>query len=144
MIRFLLDTDHITLHDQGHPLVRQRLLLSPPESIAVSIVTVEETLRGRLAVLARRLEGEALVRAYGKLVENLHFFSSIAIVPFDRDCERRYRDLRSAGVRVGTQDLKIATTGLTHNLIVVTRNRRDFGRVAGLTTEDWSEITSPS
>ena len=144
MIRFLLDTDHVTLHDQGHPLVCQRLASRLPESIAVSAVTVEETLRGRLAVLARRLEGEALVRAYAKLVDDLRFFASVAIVPFDRDCERRYRDLRSAGVRVGTQDLKIAATGLTHNLVVVTRNRRDFGRVAGLATEDWSDTISLS
>ena len=32
---------------------------SPPEEVAVSVVTVEEMLRGRLAILARRSDGEA-------------------------------------------------------------------------------------
>ena len=37
-----------------------------PQSIAVSVVTVEEMIRGRLAVLARRTEGERRVHAYRK------------------------------------------------------------------------------
>jgi tRNA(fMet)-specific endonuclease VapC len=39
---------------------------------------------------------------------------------------------------VGTLDLKIAAMALTNGLTVLTRNRRDFGRVPGMVIEDWS------
>ena len=67
MIRDLLDTDHARLHERGHPPLLTRLAALPPESIAVSVVTVEEAIRGRLAIRARRSIGEALVHAHALL-----------------------------------------------------------------------------
>ena len=89
MIRVLLDTDHVSLHERGHLPLRVRLASFPPEEVAVSVVTVEEMLRGRLAILARRSEGEARVHAYTKLLETVHFFSTIPVVPFDLACEQQ-------------------------------------------------------
>ena len=68
MIRVLFDTDHMSLHERGHLPLRTRLASFPPEEVAVSVVTVEEMLRGRLAILARRAEGEARVHAYTKFL----------------------------------------------------------------------------
>jgi tRNA(fMet)-specific endonuclease VapC len=138
MIRFLLDTDHLTLYEQGHPPLRTRLAAFPPDSVAISAVTVEESLRGRLAVLARRLDGAGRVRAYAKLIEAVRFFAAIPVLAYDSACEAQYDRLRSLGLRVGSRDLKIAATALANTVIVVTRNRRDFGRVPGLLIDDWS------
>jgi tRNA(fMet)-specific endonuclease VapC len=138
MIRYLLDTDHISLHERGHPPLRARFEALSPDLIAVSVVTVEEAMRGRLAVLARQTAGEDRERAYAKLMETVRFFGSIQVILFDAHCEQQFQDLRSQRVRVGAQDLRIAATALAHGLTLVTRNRRDFERVPGLPIEDWS------
>jgi tRNA(fMet)-specific endonuclease VapC len=139
MIRVLLDTDHISLHERGHLLLRARLASFPPEEVAVSVVTVEEMLRGRLAILARRTEGEARVHAYTKLLETVRFFSTIPVVSFDMACEQQFQTLRTLRLRVGSRDLRIAATALVHHVVLVTRNRRDFEQVPGLRLDDWSQ-----
>ena len=69
MVERIFDTDHLSLLERGHPTLQIRLAAVSPDSLAVSVITVEEMLRGRLAVLARRLEGERRVHAYQKLME---------------------------------------------------------------------------
>ena len=138
MIRVILDTDHVSLQERGHLPLRARLASLPPGAIAVSVVTVEEMLRGRFAILARRSEGEARVRAYAKFLETVLFFSSIPVIPFDSACEQQFQVLRTMRLRVGSQDLRIAATALVHNVVLATRNRRDFEQVPGLMLDDWS------
>lgn len=138
MIAHLLDTDHFSLLEQGHPVVTARLEAETPDSVAISVVTVEESLRGRLAVLSRRLDGSKRIHAYTKLIETMSVLGRRPFVPFDQSCENRYQELLSLRLRVGTSDLKIAAIALANNLILVTRNRRDFERVPALRIEDWS------
>lgn len=138
MIRYLLDTDHVSLHERGHAPLRAQFEAIAPALIAVSVVTVEEALRGRLAVLAHHSTGQSRERAYAKLMETVRFFGSIQVVLFDAHCEQQFKALRARRVRIGSQDLRIAATALAHSYILVTRNRRDFERMPGLTIEDWS------
>ena len=138
MSRFLLDTDHVTLHEQGDRRLRDHLARLEPRDLAVSVITVEEMVRGRLAVLRRRIDGEARIRAYAKFMETISFFGSIHVLPFDSECERTYQDLRDRRLRIGTQDLRIAATALANDAVVVTRNRRDFALVPALKLEDWT------
>lgn len=50
----------------------------------------------------------------------------------------RFDQLTRAKLNVKGNDLRIAAIALEHSATVVTRNRRDFGRVSGLPFEDWS------
>jgi tRNA(fMet)-specific endonuclease VapC len=138
MLRFLLDTDHLTLYQRGHPPLGRRLALQPPDTVGVSVVTVEEALRGRLARVARAADGPARLLHYALLLETVQLFHQFAMVLFNQPVENQFQHLLSLRLRVGTQDLKIAAIALANHLTVLTRNRRDFGRVPGLALDDWS------
>ncbi|MEI7686890.1 MAG: hypothetical protein WCL32_17860 [Planctomycetota bacterium] len=50
----------------------------------------------------------------------------------------RYLQLQSLKLGVGKADLKIAAIVLENGGVVVTKNMRDFGRVPGLDSVDWT------
>jgi tRNA(fMet)-specific endonuclease VapC len=136
--KYLLDTDHVSLHEAGHPPLRQRLASISPTDLGVSIVTAEESLRGRVAILSRKLDGAGRLRGYAKLLETLRFYATITIVPFDQACETAFQGLLASRLRIGNRDLKIAATALASQCTLVTRNQRDFAQVPGLLLDDWS------
>lgn len=136
MLRYHFDTDHLTLYQHGHPLGIRRLGLQPAASVGISVVVVEETLRGRLAHLARSGDGAARIRHYALLEQALVDFTQFPVVSYDQAAEDEFQKLRA--IRVGARDLRIAATAVANRLIVVTRNRCDFARVPGLVIEDWS------
>jgi tRNA(fMet)-specific endonuclease VapC len=138
MPQFLFDTDHLTLYHHQHPALMQRIAAQPADSIGICPINIEETMRGRLAVLARALTGDKHVRAYAHLVASVELFRLFPLVPFDSNSESQFQQLRATRLRVGTLDLKIAAIALTYGLTVLTRNRSDFERVPGLALDDWS------
>ncbi len=138
MLRFLFDTDHVTLFEQGHAVLGRNLANHGSAAVGISIVTVEEALRGRLAHVARARDGMARIARYGYLQGTLQVFQSFAVVPFDQAAENHYQQLLSLRPRPGSRDLKIAAIALAMKLVLLTRNRRDFGHVPGLGLDDWS------
>jgi len=48
-------------------------------------------------------------------------------------------ELERAGQRIGEYDTLIAGQALCRNLVLVTANTGEFGRVKGLVVEDWTE-----
>lgn len=138
MTLYVLDTDHVSLAQRGHRNVVARIAATSPEQLAVSIVTVQEQLQGRLAQVHHAPDTGALVFAYRLLHETFTFYLAISIVGFDEQATAIVDDLRQRKIRIGTLDLRIAATALAAEATLVTRNRRDFKKVPGLTLEDWS------
>ena len=138
MLRYLFDTDHLTLYDHAHPAVWRHFSVQPLGSVGISAVTVEESIRGRLAVLSRHLNSPLQVQAYARLIDSLQLLQEFPIVAFDAPSEREYQQLRSQRLRIGSKDLRIASIALVNGLILVTRNQSDFAQVPGLALEDWS------
>lgn len=51
MSLWILDTDHFSLFQRGHPIVVKRLINTNPEQLAVTIISIEEQIRGRLNII---------------------------------------------------------------------------------------------
>lgn len=135
---FVLDTDHVTLLQRGDRNVVERFAEVPEESVAISIVSYEEQLRGRLSVIRRANTPERLEGAYRRLREMQEFFCAVRILDFDQRAAEIYRDLRHRHGPLGTMDLRIAATVLSAEGTIVTRNTQDFELIAGLRVENWS------
>lgn len=138
MTLWILDTDHVSLFQTGHPLVTQRIQSIDPNTLAVTIVTVEEQMYGRLNRIRQAKSTDALRLGYFNLNRTLTYFQTINILDFNREAADCYQELISQKLRVGTQDLKIAAIARSHTATIVTRNSRDFRKVPGLQIEDWS------
>jgi tRNA(fMet)-specific endonuclease VapC len=138
MTLWILDTDHVSLFQTGHPLVTRRIQSIDPNAIAVTIVTVEEQMYGRLNRIRRAKSADELRLAYFNLNQTLTYFQTINVLDFDSSAADCYQEIISQKIRVGTQDLKIAAITLSHQATVVTRNYRDFSKISELKIEDWS------
>lgn len=60
------------------------------------------------------------------------------MLAFPQPAMVRFEHLRSQRLNIGLMDLRLGAIALENHLIVVTRNVRDFARIPGLQTEDWS------
>ncbi len=100
-------------------------------ALSTSMLAAEELFRG--AWRSRRVEENLMA------VDNL-----LAVAPpldFIREdarvAGRLDATLAARGQRIGPFDTLIAAQALVRQLVLVTHNMREFGRVDGLRTEDW-------
>lgn len=136
--RFVLDTDSATYQQLGRPAIVTRLARVDPRQVAVTVVTVEEQVQGRLAAIQRQRDPAGLPRAYELLRATTAYFCQVPILPFDEAALAIYRELVQRRIRIGTRDLRIAAIVLARQAVLVTSNQRHFAQVAGLTIEDWN------
>ncbi|MFK0733910.1 MAG: type II toxin-antitoxin system VapC family toxin [Gloeotrichia echinulata GP01] len=135
---WILDTDTLTLFQNQQPLIQQRINQVNYEDIAVTVITVEEQMRGWLDAIRQSSEVARLKWGYLGLRQGVEFFNTIRILDFDAKSINCYTELKQQKIRIGTQDLRIASIAIANNAILVTRNQRDFSRVPGLQFEDWT------
>jgi tRNA(fMet)-specific endonuclease VapC len=135
---WVLDTDALTLWLRGQETIAAHVAATPPQQLAVTIITVEEVLGGWYTQIRQARDDQQLARAYQALHEAIEFSRSIRILPFDLPEIRRYRQLRTQHRRIGTNDLRIAAIVLEQQAILVTRNTTDFADISGRQLEDWS------
>ena len=105
-------------------------------------MTVEEQLRGWLALIRRAPTPERLIAAYTSLHRAVVYCARVNILDYSEDAAHYFAALRAQRIRIGRQDLRIAAMTLAVSGILVTRNRVDFRQVPGLLLEDWSEMIS--
>jgi tRNA(fMet)-specific endonuclease VapC len=128
----LLDTNAcIRVLNGSSAAVAARLQATNPADVRLSAVVKAELLYG--------------ARKSGRVEANLRllrrFFDPLVSLPFDDRCADEAGlirlDLERSGRPVGPNDLLIAATARAHDLVLVTHNIREFGRVPGLRLDDW-------
>lgn len=134
------DTDHLTvLRYRTHSLHSKLAsrLQSAEEPVVACVISLEEQMRGWLAEIARRRKIEDQVPAYAELTKLVDFFQEWVTIAFDPSAAKVFADLKRQKIRVGTQDLKIASIALANQALLLSANLIDFQRVPGLQVEDW-------
>ena len=109
-----------------------------PGELALTIISVEEQLRAWFTLCRRAKNRAELAYAYERFSRDVGSLTVFTILSFTEPAIERFENLQRMKLGVKANDLRIAAIALEHSAIVVTRNRIDFGRIPGLTIEDWS------
>lgn len=138
-----LDTDHITVlrypESSRHLRLKSRLQQHWDEGIALTVVTVEEQMRGWLARIHKAKTPDQQVEPYEALTKMVSFLCRWQIEPFDTFAIVEFKKLKQQRVKIGTQDLKIASIALANNALLLSANLKDFEKVPGLRVENWMD-----
>ncbi|MHC5597728.1 MAG: type II toxin-antitoxin system tRNA(fMet)-specific endonuclease VapC [Nostoc sp.] len=131
---YLLDTNACIVY-LNRPVsgVRRRLTTLSLQDVAVCSVVKAELFYGAI-----RSNNRARTLALQEA-----FLNNFVSLPFDDTSARIFgiirAELAANGTPIGPYDLQIAAIAIANNLILVTHNTREFGRVNGLQLEDWEE-----
>ncbi len=128
---FVLDTNSLIYFFKGEGEVSARLLATPPAEVAIPTIVLYELEVG----LAKSSEPARRRAQLDRLLD------LVTVLPFGlaeaRAAARIRAALEIAGTPIGPMDTLIAGVALAHRGTLVTRNTREFGRVAGLEVVDW-------
>jgi tRNA(fMet)-specific endonuclease VapC len=135
-VSYLLDTNVcIALINGSSPLIRRRYTQATARQILphVSSIVAHELWYGVA-------KSERVSQNANRLVAFLS--NAVAVLDYtERDAQAAGEiraKLERRGERIGEYDTLIAGQAFSRNLILVTANTREFGRVKGLTVEDWT------
>jgi tRNA(fMet)-specific endonuclease VapC len=133
---YLIDTN-ICIYIMNHrpPAVIRKFKEFEPGRIGVSSITVSELEYGA-AKSAHPRKNRSRLSA---------FLLPLDILDYDEKAAEAYgtirTDLEKRGQTIGPLDFLIAAQALSRGLVLVTNNDREFGRIKGLTVENWVETT---
>jgi tRNA(fMet)-specific endonuclease VapC len=128
---WMLDTNVLSelIRDPQGP-VATRVCAEPDGAVCTSIIVACELRFGAL-----RKGSPVLIERVDLLLDRLD------VLPFDIDADRHYAEIRAtlerSGTPIGSHDLFIAAHARSLGLTLVTRNEREFARVAGLRVVAW-------
>ena len=139
MIAF--DSDIFSEYLFGNVAIVERIEAIPKIDQALPIVVIEEALRGRLNTIRQAGSGKARVelpQAFELFEKTLEALVEFTVLSYTDAAHAEFLRLKSMKIRVGSQDLKIASIAVAHDAKLISRNRRDFELVPGLKLELWN------
>ena len=123
---YLVDTDYVADWLKGRQVAVALLSDLADQGLAISIITFGEIYEG----IIFGQNPAALADVFRR------FLRGVDVLPLNRSTMRRFAavrgQLRAEGKIIGDPDILIAATALQRDLVLVTRNVRDFDRIPGL------------
>lgn len=141
-MKYLLDTDHLSILQRqtgpDYTNLSVRMAYYPLSDFAVSAVTFHEQMLGSHTYINRVRNLDDMVKGYEMMTRLIRDFKILPLVSFDQDAAKELAQLQSQRIQPGKMDARIAAIARSRGLILLTRNHRDFGKVAELVIEDWT------
>lgn len=141
-MKYLLDTDHLSILQRqtgrDFSTLSTRMAQYPPSDFAISMVTFHEQVLGSHAYINRARSLNDVVKGYEMMARLVADFKVLPLISFDAGAAAIFDQLQSQRIQLAKMDARIAAIALFRRLILLTRNHRDFGKVAGLLSEDWT------
>lgn len=141
-MKYLLDTDHLSIlqRQAGKDFsnLSTRMFQHPLSDFAVSTVTFHEQMLGSHAYINRARNLNDVVKGYEMMARLVTDFKVLPLISFDASAATAFDQLQSQQIQLAKMDARIAAIALSRELVLLTRNHRDFSKVAGLLIEDWT------
>ena len=130
-MKYVLDTNTLIYFFKGLGHVSKHMLAQSPSELGIPTVVLFE-----LEV------GIAKSTSPGKRNSQLQEITALVnALPFgiaeSKSAAQIRVNLEKQGLPIGPYDVLIAATALANNMILVTHNQKEFGRIKDLSIEDW-------
>jgi len=130
-MRYVLDTNTLIYFFKGLGDVSKHMLAQSPSERAIPTVVLFE-LEVSIAKSTSPRKRKSQLQEITALVNVLPF----GIAESKSAAQIRIK-LEKQGLPIGPYDVLIAATALANNMILVTHNQKEFGRIESLKIEDW-------
>ena len=131
MLKYLLDTNIVIYVLKRRPKEVLDIFNANASRMAISSITLSELMYGAEKSLNTDKNLEAVEE----------FVSHLAVLPYDAKASQHYGQIKAAlekkGQIIGENDIHIAAHAISHGLILVSNNVREFKRVSNLALEHW-------
>lgn len=132
MLKYMLDTNIVIYVIKRRPLEVLDTFNRHAGQLCISSITLAELLHG----------AEKSAQPEHNLQQVDNFISRLEVLTYDHKAAAHYGDIRATlerkGTPIGINDLHIAGHARSNGLILVTHNLREFERIEGLRTENWT------
>jgi tRNA(fMet)-specific endonuclease VapC len=131
MLKYLLDTNIVIYVLKRRPKEVLTIFNANASRMAISSITLSELIYGAEKSLNTDKNLEAVEE----------FVSHLEVLPYDAKASQHYGQIKAAlekkGQIIGENDIHIAAHAISHGLILVSNNVREFKRVPNLALENW-------
>ena len=131
MLKYLLDTNIVIYVLKRRPKEVLDLFNANASRMAISSITLSELIYGAEKSLDTDKNLEAVEE----------FVSHLEVLPYDAKASQHYGQIKAALEKkeqiIGENDIHITAHAISHGLILVSNNVREFKRVPNLALENW-------